>query len=95
MNKSFFKAMGIVVGSCLMLSACAPTSPRMDRQFGESVRMSIAQQILNPDAAANNVPDALDGMAARNSVDRYRNSFREPPAAADGFTIGLGSGRSR
>ncbi len=95
MNKPFLYAMGPAVGVCLMLGACAPTSPRLDDRMGESVRTAVAQQTLNPDAATKNVPESLDGMVARDNIGQYRTSMRQPAQSTDGYTIGLGSGRSR
>ncbi len=95
MNKPFLNAVWVAASSSLMLAACAPTSPQIDSRFGESTRMSIAQQTLNPDAASKNLPESVDGAVARSSVDRYRTSFREPTQANDAYTIGLGSGRGR
>ncbi len=95
MNKPFVLAVMMAAGSCVALGACAPTSPRLDSSFGESTRTTLAQQTLNPDAAQKQVPESVDGAAARQGVERYRATFREPPQAGDAYTIGLGSGRGR
>lgn len=77
------------------LSACAPTTPRMDSRFGESVRLTVAQQVLNPDAAMQAGPEMMDGPATRESILLYRNNFKEPPAPQNVFNIGVGAGGSR
>lgn len=77
------------------LAACAPTSPNFDRHFGETVPALRAQQTRNPDAPIANqdkMADGLDGRAAREAVERYHQSFSEPPAPENTFVIGVGSG---
>lgn len=91
MNKPFLVAALAVAGSCSVLSACAPTSPRLDSRFGDSARMAIAQQTLNPVAAADSVPEVMDGAAARETVVRYRSTFKEPPPPQNVFNIGMGN----
>lgn len=81
----------------LVLTACAPTTPTFDRHFGETVPALRAQQTRNPDAPIanrNKSVDGIEGRSAREAVDRYYNSFAEPPAQSNVFTIGVGSGSS-
>lgn len=76
--------------SLLLLAACAPNTPQSDSQFGESVRLAAAQQTLNPEASSNPDPvKGIDGRAARDAIGRYLSSFKEPPPAANSFTIGV------
>lgn len=56
--------------------------------------MMMAQQVLNPDAGTKTLPDAMDGAASRETVIRYRSTFKEPPPPQNVFTIGVGSGGS-
>lgn len=72
------------------LTACVQTTPQWDSQFGESARLAVARQTLNPDAASKAVPEAMDGNASREAVGRYRGSFKEPPQNNNGFVIGVG-----
>jgi hypothetical protein len=87
----------------LALQACATTyptvdaflasSPRLDARFGDSVNIARAQQTLNPDASKNrNVVAGMDGKAARETMVRYHESFKNPPPPANVFTIGVGTG---
>jgi hypothetical protein len=65
------------------LCACAPTTPQLDKQFGDSVRQTRAQQVMNPQAGGDAPVNGVDGAVARESIGRYRSSFREPlPAPA-------------
>jgi type IV pilus biogenesis protein CpaD/CtpE len=75
----------------LLLTACAPTTPEWDAQFGTAARLAMAQQIIDPHAATR-APSlqGIDGAAAREAIGRYRSTFKEPPPAANSFTIGVG-----
>lgn len=76
-----------------LLGACAQTTPRTDVTFGNAVRIAVAQQTLNPDASKNTDPvSGIDARAARDAVDRYHKSFKEPTPHPSVFTIGIGSG---
>ena len=90
MSKQFLLAVGAAVACSVMVGGCAPTSPRFDSQFGESVRTVTALQILNPDAGSKEMPEAMDGSAARQAVVGYRASFRDPQSPQNAFTIGIG-----
>ncbi len=72
------------------LCACAPTTPQLDKQFGDSVRQTRAQQIMNPQAGGDAPVNGVDGAVARESIGRYRSSFREPPPAPAALTSGTG-----
>ena len=75
----------------LTLSACAPNTPHWDAQFGDAVRFAMTQQTINPEASLNIKPvNGIDGVAARDSVNRYNNSFKEPAPTSNSFTIGVG-----
>lgn len=72
------------------LGACSLT-PRVDRQFGDSVRLARAQQTLNPQARYNRDPvSGLDAQAAKSVYDNYQRSYATPEQQQNGFTIGLG-----
>ena len=76
---------------CLLLTACVANTPQWDQHFGESVRTAIAQQTIDPNAGKNTDPVAgIDGKAANETMGRYRATFKEPPATANSFTIGIG-----
>ena len=70
---------------------CAETTPHLDSIFGDAVNAAKAQQTINPDASRNPDPVAgLDGTPATDSIDRYRNTFKEPLRT---FTITTGAGK--
>ena len=76
------------------LTACAPTTPNLDNNFGEASRVLRAQQTRNPDAPVANrdkLPDGLEGRAAREAYERYQQSFTNPPQpTVNVFGVGLG-----
>lgn len=48
-----------------------------DKNWGRSYEAAKYNQVLNPDAAKNlNPVDGLDGQAANNDVEKYRDSFK-------------------
>jgi len=70
-----------------------PLTPRLDCGFGDAVNMGIARQTLDPGATARNAAkDAagMDGIAAREALDRYQRSFRSPEPTPNALTIGVG-----
>ena len=72
------------------LYSCAPTTPQLDKQFGDSVRQTRSQQIMNPQAGGDAPVNGVDGAVARESIGRYRSSYREPLPAPAPLTSGTG-----
>ena len=73
----------------LSLTACVPTTPQWDAQFGQSVRLSQQQQIIDPTAGGDAPVNGIDGASGREAIVRYRSSFKEPVPASSAFTIGV------
>ena len=71
------------------LTACVPTTPQWDAQFGQSVRLSQQQQIIDPTAGGDAPVNGIDGASGREAIVRYRSSFKEPVPASSAFTIGV------
>lgn len=73
-----FSALALAV----TLGGCA-SSPAIDASFGQSVRGSVAAQVMNPAAVANiNPVIGIDAHAALGAQQQYQKSFAEPPARA-------------
>lgn len=81
----------VLLTALLALSGCVSQTPIVDRHFGEAAMAARAQQTFNPEASKR-PPTApgLDGRAARHALDRYHDSFKTPPQAANVFNIGVG-----
>ena len=88
--KKIFAAALLCQVSLVLLTACVPTTPNWDSQFGDAARMSVAQQTLNPDAGQKTLSESVDGNASREAMGRYRSSFKEPQPNTSSFTIGVG-----
>lgn len=73
-------------------AGCVNTTPVWDSQFGQSVRMAVADQTLHPEAAANrDLVAGVDGKAALGAQKRYENSFAQPESrSASMFTDTVG-----
>jgi hypothetical protein len=85
-----FKWCGVLIA--VTISGCS-TTPYLDSRFGDAVNTAKAQQIINPDASKNADPVAgLDGTPARDSIERYEKTFKEPPPT---FEIILAPGGGR
>ncbi|HJW26890.1 MAG TPA: hypothetical protein VJ576_18470 [Rhodocyclaceae bacterium] len=80
----------ILLGAALA-AGCASTTPNYDRHFGAAVRTARAQQTINPDASRNTEPPAgIDGVAAKEAMGQYRESFQAPPPTFNVINIGAG-----
>lgn len=79
--------------SPVLLAACA--SPDTDDvRFGAAVRLAVAQQTVDPQAAARlGAPEGMDGASARSALQLYQQSFATPAPRSDTYTIGVGSGK--
>ncbi len=73
----------------LSLAACVPTTPQWDARFGQSVRLTQQQQIIDPTAGGDEPVNGIDGASGREAIVRYRSSFKEPAPASSSFTIGV------
>lgn len=86
-----------IATAATLLTGCAPLNPRFDQGFGEAVRLAVQSQIKDKDAAAKNAgrdASGLDGVAAKEVMDRYQKSFRAPVPSSSVFTIGVSDGSS-
>ncbi|HYD77930.1 hypothetical protein [Ramlibacter sp.] len=86
--------------ACMLLAAllggCANNSitPNWDARFGDAVREARQRHTLNPAAGTDTRPVAVDGTAAREAVERYNNTLKEPPPVVNVINIGGAVGGS-
>lgn len=74
-----------------------PKTPRLDCTFGQTVNMAIARQIIDKDAGVKHAAKraaGMDGVAAKEAIDRYQKSFRSPEPNGSAFTIGVTGNQS-
>ena len=80
--------------SVLLLAACAPLTPNLDSQFGDSVNTVKAMQTINPSASVNADPvSGVDGISGQSAMKSYKKSFEAPPPATVTNIINIGSGK--
>jgi hypothetical protein len=83
MSSIKYKYLGVLIG--MTISGCT-TTPAYDSKFGNAVNAAKAQQIINSDASRNTDPVAgLDGTPAKDSIERYQSTFKEPPPTFEIF----------
>lgn len=87
MNKTLVSILCItVVGAT---AGCATRTPVLDERFGSAVREARAKQTINPDAGRDADPVlGLDGLAARESIERYKDATKSPPPVTNVINIG-------
>ena len=79
------------------LPGCETLTPRLDSTFGDAVNVAKARQILDKDAAVRNASKdvaGLDGVAAREAMDRYYKSFKTPEPTPNVFQMGVSGTQS-
>ena len=62
----------------LALTGCAGTG-RVERDYGTSYRLSVYNQVLNPEAEKNLAPvEGMDGKTAAAVAERYEKGYEKP-----------------
>lgn len=74
-----------------LLSACA-VSPELDSHFGDAVATVRQRQTLNPQGSPAPAL-GMDGKAAKETMDRYLDSYKSPPPTINVINIGGGLGK--
>lgn len=88
----------VIAVSVALLTGCttpmtASVAPNYEARFGNAVRDAKLKMTINPDAGKK--PDqvrGMDGVAARESINRYHESFKSPPPVTNVINIGGGIG---
>jgi hypothetical protein len=73
------------------LCGCIAAYPERDLRFGQAVISAREAQTLNPQAGPTRDPSVvsgIDGRAAKETMDRYVDSFKAPPPTVNVFNIG-------
>jgi hypothetical protein len=94
MNLQRLSAMALASIAVLAASGCAAPQPAPGQRMGDAVSLTMAQQLLNPQAGINRDPVlGLDGKAAKSGFDAFQKSYRAPEPPTNAFTIGIGGAR--
>ena len=68
----------------------APRPTVLSSDFGDSQRLAVKNQILNPEASENlETVEDLDGSAGVAGITRYRNFYKKPPFGGNRGNKGL------
>ena len=72
------KRLTYAVALCALLgiSACTTSPKHVDKQFGQSVRNMVQEQVYNPDTLKNPPLDVLTGMSSHKALNDIRKIYR-------------------
>jgi len=75
MGRLFLGCIGLMV-----VAGCTTAPTRLEADYRRSHNLTKLNQILYPEAAENLEPVyGFDGGAAKETLDRYRKNFAQPP----------------
>lgn len=78
-----------------LMAGCATVTPNYDTRFGDTVRQAKLKMTINPNAGRNlDEAAGMDGIATRNGIIVYQDTFKTPPPVVNVINIGgnVGSG---
>lgn len=85
-----------IVAFASLATGCSTTTPHYDARFGDAVRDAKRKMTIHPDAGKNTDQAlGMDGRASRETMQRYQESFKEPPPVVNVINIGGSLGSSR
>jgi hypothetical protein len=83
----------LIVAGLGLLAGCVAIHPEVDQRYGQAVTAAKDAQTFNPQASSNPKPvSGIDGRAAKETMDRYVDSFKSPPPVTNIINIGGGLG---
>lgn len=89
MNSLIKPRAAALIAVAAALAGCAPSTPHWDSSFGNSVRASVAAQVIDPAAVRNTNPvSGLDTQAALGIAGQYGASYAKPATAPAPMTTG-------
>jgi hypothetical protein len=78
-----------VVAAVGLTAGCVSIHPGVDQRYGEAVASAKLAQTLNPQGTPRpDVPPGIDGRVAKETMDRYVDSFKAPPPTMNVINIG-------
>lgn len=86
-------ALCVAVAVAATATGCTAVTPNLDRQFGSTVSVLKAQQVIDPAASGRATPLNVDGETAHEAINRYYKSYKAPTPQPGAFTVkALGTG---
>ena len=83
------KITGVIVAGLGLLAGCVSIHPEVDQRHGQAVTAARDAQMFNPQASQNpNAVAGIDGKAAKETMDRYLESFKSPPPPITVISVG-------
>lgn len=77
MKKIFLVLINLIVIT-MLLGGCTVFESRLEKDYGNSHRLAIVNQTLNPEAEKNLEPVyGIDGNIANITVERFQKGFEE------------------
>jgi hypothetical protein len=77
MKKTFFVLI-ILLAIVVLLGGCTVFESRLEKDYGNSYRLAIVNQTLNPEAEKNLEPVyGIDGNTSNTIVEGFQKSFEE------------------
>jgi hypothetical protein len=87
------KSTSVIVAAMGLLAGCVSIHPELDQREGQAVTAAKDAQTFNPQASRNpKAVSGIDGRAAKETMDRYVDSFKTPPPTTNVINIGGGLG---
>ena len=73
----------------LVVAGCQSATPNYDARFGDAVRDAKRAMTIDPDAGKKpDIAAGIDGRASQDAMDRYHDTFKQPPPAVNVINIG-------
>ena len=81
-----------LIAAVFFFSGCGTRETMLDKNWGSSFESAKQNQILNPEAGKNLDPViGLDGKAAKNNMEKYRQGFTKKGKSNNPTTITIQS----
>jgi len=78
-----------IITVIFLIAGCGPT--RLEMDYGTSYQLQKYNQILNPGAGKNADPVVgINGQAAQNTVDKYKQGFEAGKETSTVYQISVG-----
>ena len=88
-NTSGKKNTAVMIVGISMVAGCVSIHPEVDQHYGQAVATARFAQTFNPQASRNpNAVAGMDGKAAKETMDRYLDTFKAPPPTINVINIG-------